>query len=563
MFGHIYNGSQSQRSYRRYDSTEVNSYQVIPISDTDRCSPSSRIQLRYIAVIVIAAIMAVQRFPNLDFISEYKFKSAGLDDDPAAGRINIKPMSYSDRSHAIKGLLATDGDGAWMQSHQPVPMNQSNVHTNTTIRSSFRLHDNTNHTYVQHFLSVENYMCQGQLPPSLNDRSILTFGTTTSTNLKILFIGDSIAQQFAQGFYASVLDEDHVHGHIILDSIQSAGQKGLHVHKSLVAPTRGGGVVAFWRSTSLMTNGMEGYINYMKEMGDELVQYKYAYPASAANELVLNHTEEHRGSNGVPHYATKVYLNETGQRIHTVGSMDACVVRLPHGWIKLQDITRDHLVQHIDNCNKIAGCETVIISTLPFNNNVQTPSDWHDLIKINEMIRNVARNWIPRLPEEGGPKTVLVQEFGNYTNQILLRNAQQIGYNTSTPDFAKVGWEKELTDILLHRHTLVGGEYPPSIPMVCGYPLESWSVKKELDQSMPCQFNMISRDGAHWCVECIGPRYDASVACLLGCVYNEKDPIIGRMNFLLQCEQQCNDQFMSLNPVDEKWIGTNTTIYSK
>ena len=73
MFGH--NGSQSQRSYRRYDSTEVNNYQVIPISDTDRCSPSSRIQLRYIAVIVLAAIMTVQRFPNLDFLSEYKFNA--------------------------------------------------------------------------------------------------------------------------------------------------------------------------------------------------------------------------------------------------------------------------------------------------------------------------------------------------------------------------------------------------------------------------------------------------------------------------------------------------------
>ena len=77
---------------------------------------------------------------------------------------------------------------------------------------------------------------------------------------------------------------------------------------------------------------------------------------------------------------------------------------------------------------------------------------------------------------DDGVRVVLVQEFGNFTNQILWNNAQFIGYNISMPDFAKDGWKKEGTGFLLHRYS-PDQQYAPSIPMVCGHPLESWSAK--------------------------------------------------------------------------------------
>ena len=43
------------------------------------------------------------------------------------------------------------------------------------------------------------------------------------------------------------------------------------------------------------------------------------------------------------------------------------------------------------------------------------------------------------------------------------------------------------------------------------------------------------------CVNSLGPRFTASIACLLGCVYNGergKD-----MAEIRRCEQACNDQF--------------------
>jgi hypothetical protein len=100
----------------------------------------------------------------------------------------------------------------------------------------------------------------------------------------------------------------------------------------------------------------------------------------------------------------------------------------------------------------------------------------------------------------------------------------------------------------------------PSIPMVCAYHIEQpFSTQNET--AGDCFFNRISRDGMHWCVETLEARYAASIACLLGCVYNGDEP--QNIAELRQCEQECNDQFMSLIPVDDSWIGSNTTIFSK
>lgn len=79
-----------------------------------------------------------------------------------------------------------------------------------------------------------------------------------------------------------------------------------------------------------------------------------------------------------------------------------------------------------------------------------------------------------------------------------------------------------------------------------------------------CKRNQISPDGIHWCVETLGPRYTASIACLLGCVYNEKplDATPEGSARLRKCEQECNEQFMSLKRVDEYLIGNERPLYA-
>ena len=87
------------------------------------------------------------------------------------------------------------------------------------------------------------------------------------------------------------------------------------------------------------------------------------------------------------------------------------------------------------------------------------------------------------------------------------------------------------------------------------------------EKSNACIRNRISSDGIHWCIETLGTRYSASIACLLGCVYNgdekEKMEMKNDDAGLRQCERRCNEQFMSIKPVEESWIGNEMTLFSQ
>ena len=131
-------------------------------------------------------------------------------------------INTHDKNITRRYYIRTDTEGtAWVESHAPRNQttinNTSSTNSNRDVRISFRLHDPNDVPYPTKFLSVHGYMCpsygSGPLPQSMSGRTILNFTTTISTDLNILFIGDSISQQFAQGFYASVLGEENVGSH--------------------------------------------------------------------------------------------------------------------------------------------------------------------------------------------------------------------------------------------------------------------------------------------------------------------------------------------------------------
>ena len=67
-----------------------------------------------------------------------------------------------------------------------------------------------------------------------------------------------------------------------------------------------------------------------------------------------------------------------------------------------------------------------------------------------------------------------------------------------------------------------------------------------------CVRNMISNDGMHWCMETIGGRLNAGIACLLGCIYNpvdKSDTSSSTAEDIELCAQSCNDKYMSLTPL--------------
>ena len=201
---------------------------------------------------------------------------------------------------------------------------------------------------------------------------------------------------------------------------------------------------------------------------------------------------------------------------------------------------------------------------------------WEQLIKVNQIIRDIAANWVPDSSGDG-VQWVLKNEWGNFTNQIIWNNAKHLEsegrplgtkqYNISIPDFTKHdGWEKRNVGFLFERLTRGSEYWVPLISMVCDSRVV---LEKGHDIPSSCIRNKISPDGMHWCTETVGARYSASIACLAGCVYNgnelnrkEKDTSPNRLMNLQKCEQSCNDQFMSLVPVDEKWVEDTVTIFS-
>lgn len=110
-------------------------------------------------------------------------------------------------------------------------------------------------------------------------------------------------------------------------------------------------------------------------------------------------------------------------------------------------------------------------------------------------------------------------------------------------------------------------------------------AKKPTEESggVYCERNILFNDGMHFCTETLAARIGAGVACLLGCVYNRRGspsdgtaisfeeegkqfnattPLEIRTLKIKACEQQCNDQFMSVRPIRESWINTTLASFS-
>jgi len=467
-------------------------------------------------------------------------------------------MTMTEESSTI---VARNDGTSWSDSYSPKQIMDNN------IRISFRLHDPNDVPYPDKFAGVPGYRCdtddQADLPPSLSGRTILNFTTTIATELKVVFIGDSISEQFAQAFDDAALGSGHEGNRLAQTYINGRGGINLHNCLSVAAPIRGGGVSAFWRIATLMSKSTRtpepNVCEHKSKTWNErqaltLVDHQYS---DHSNELDHRYFHPTTNEENIP-----LGVSSNNTLPYSVTAFDAIVLRLNHGWLTIEQLTKERIVEAINLSNKYLGAQTVIISTLPLNNNVVTPSHWQGIAKINQMVRDIATSWMPSQP--GDVKWVLVQEFGNFTNQILRMNAQHIQLtNASTPDFSQKGWELSGTDFLLKRLSAATYWYP-STAMVCAertYP----TVNEKKEEVEDCLRNKISRDGCHWCVGTVGPRYSASVACLLGCVHNGNEPSANARGseMVRRCERVCNERFMSILPVDRKWIGREMALFSK
>eukprot|EP00804_Cyclotella_cryptica_P012944 CCRYP_002298-RB/>CCRYP_002298-RB protein AED:0.01 eAED:0.01 QI:188/-1/1/1/-1/0/1/652/331 len=242
-------------------------------------------------------------------------------------------------------------------------------------RISFRLHSPDTTPYPQKFLSVRSYFCNnnGDLPATLSNTSVLGFTTTISSDLNLLFLGDSLSQQVAQAFDAAVLPSRHEKSRRVLSYFANGPNKTYrHECVSFAAPVRGQGVTAYIRVNGLISRGNLRRFVYCSE-----------------------HTGAEKGAWGQENQVNILLRQQysVSNKTLNIGMFNAVVMRIPHGWIKLNSITREKISEAISLCNEYFGAETVVITTLPLNNNVKSSSDWVKVIDINNMIRDIARNW--------------------------------------------------------------------------------------------------------------------------------------------------------------------------
>jgi len=402
-------------------------------------------------------------------------------------------------------------------------------------------------SYYTRFSEPAQYLCRDEqgkqsLPSTL--QKYFNYIASIQTDLKIMFIGDSISAQFAQAFDSAALDVGQENS-VRAKNTMSVTSPDV-VCMSISSPIRGGGVSAFWRVTNLLlkeNNQWPAHCSWVKKQhwneGQALTFLNHQYNST---KLVMpSDAEYNQSSRTLTEFwqQKKLASFKTGNA-NVVNTFDVAILRLPHGWLELDYMNNaTRINEAIETTYRVLGATTIIIPTLPLYNNVKSENDWEKVAQINCLIREVAQNVTE---SESDVHYVLVQEFGNLTNQVLMENAKNLNLITYSReiDYSQQGWEVQLADVFLQRPSKTTRQWPPSHAQVCSTFPSS--------EAKTCPGVKISPDGMHWCVETFGARFTASIACLLGCVFNIARPTSEGVK---KCMQKCNDNFMSLAIVSD------------
>lgn len=351
----------------------------------------------------------------------------------------------------------------------------------------------------------------------------LNFTTTVSTNLKLLFMGDSVGIQILQQFSVAAGVTTHRQRHIMRYSW------GQHEGLSL-APIRGGGLLAGWRLTGMLARANENR-PLPNKPGGGWCQLDVGQLQSASSYFMV--------ANGGDTQNT--HSTNSGTNSSTI-NYDAMVFRPPDGWVGADTISYESFQETVELAHELFGVKTVIFVSLFFSNNNRTPEDVLDRHTANANLHKFARDWNFNHSQQqsysrrtndstSGVQNILVLEFGNLMDELIERNARSMGHDTST-----VATTQNYT---MDRLSPDKKGISKSIPHVCA----KKPVVHPLVSPPSCDLNVITSDGMHMCMETYGDSIVAGISCLLGCVHNEDSPSVDLVG---ECASKCNSQFMTL-----------------
>lgn len=338
-------------------------------------------------------------------------------------------------------------------------------------------------------------------------KAVTDFSTTLKLDhLRILVLGDSVGMQLftildkatMTGGIDYPLEARHVVAYAFSDHISYGTSKN--------------GRVGAWRTTGFMLEGSEGKPPPNMEGG--------GWDLETARDLL------------------NVAIPEDNNA--TIGSFDTVLFRIPHGWMPIDQIAVPHIIESLHTASRVFGATTAILLALPFVNNVEQHQriPW---LRKNEELRKFAADFVPNETIPGIHRLVLM-DFARLTNHFIKVNAGLLGYlnNTDDPEMQYLD-QIRLVEYVAHNY--------PSAAHVC-----AGSTYKKQGKTL-CYKNAISFDGMHICPNTYGGRIVAATGCLMQCLYQDfhdgqfgESPTSQTKN--LECQQECNDKFMTLRPVD-------------
>ena len=217
------------------------------------------------------------------------------------------------------------------------------------------------------------------------------------------------------------------------------------------------------------------------------------------------------------------------------GDFDVFVFRIPSpSWSKLEEVTEETLRGNLELANQLFGVKVVVFTSMHDCNNILTQKDREEMEHRNRLVSRFARNWTQTHNKDnqkgeggGGVHTVYVLDQGRLIDELMEWNARLLGFDTTNDSYMDVELEKR------------GNKFVLSVGQVCG--------KRVSHNSKDCIRNAITYDGMHPCMDIIGPRIAAGLACQLQCAYHHhyNDITMDDPTSSSSCAEACNDQYMN------------------
>lgn len=250
----------------------------------------------------------------------------------------------------------------------------------------------------------------------------------------------------------------------------------------------------------------------------------------------------------------------------TGGVFDVFIFRIPSpSWIPLEEVSLDALQDTVELAYELFGAQIVIFITMDYNNNVMSREHWDEMKRRNQMVLDFAYNWTVAQKQTKtatetnngqttmdvghGVHTVYALDSAKLLDGMLEWNARLIGFDTTNEttitDSSSIGDYHYYTDQKLKSIDGRNGKvtYMNTVAQMC--------AEKVPLESSECIRNAISLDGMHQCMNIVGPRIVAGLACQIQCAYRSSDsslsskPDNGAGKKSWSCAQSCNDRFMS------------------